>query len=64
MPPGGRRRGGAPDPDLQRGIRRAARVHDRQNAQERALLRQVHRLLPDTVHAESNTNKTVIVFLK
>ena len=42
-----RHRSDASDARLPRRLRRPLHVHDRQQSQELALLRQVHRLLPD-----------------
>jgi len=50
-----RHRSDTSDSSVPRRLRRLVHVHDRQQPQERALLRQVHRLLPDADHRQSGT---------
>ena len=43
-----------PDPGVQGGLRDPVHLHDRQVQEERTLLRQIHRLLPDPVYTEGD----------
>ena len=50
VPPTRCRRSVAPHEGVQGRVRCALYVHDRQQSQERPVLRKVHRLLPDADH--------------